>query len=189
MSMESCRECAELVSSEARRCPHCGAPHPTGGRSAPEEPDARSPALPELEAEPVQAEQQNAERPRIGGWLAFFIFTLVMGSIIELLDAVAVAMPWELIYLAVGVWGLVVTVLLFRRSPSAPRQSELLLGTFMSLSAIWLVFGLLAGCATVSKQGLLGFLPNAAWFAYFKRSKRVRATFNVRPRAEPQALE
>ncbi|HKS17120.1 MAG TPA: hypothetical protein VJU16_07390 [Planctomycetota bacterium] len=29
--MASCRECTAQVSSEARACPHCGAPAPTGG--------------------------------------------------------------------------------------------------------------------------------------------------------------
>lgn len=127
--------------------------------------------------------QPDAVRTGLGGWLGLFSITLEIGSLINFFRGLN-TLPWGLINVVAGLWGLGVCVLLFKKTPSAPRHAMRFLAALMVLTGISFVVALSLHEHAMSESELGALVIAAIWYGYFKRSKRVRATFNARVTVE-----
>jgi hypothetical protein len=179
-----CARCGQQIPDVSEICPLCGRDAsvklaaPSG--VAPEA--AAAVALAPSETTPLRPIRKDLQG--VGGWLLLFCIGLVVLSPLVTLALVinapntdALAMALEFVRAALGV---VVGILLWNIRPVA-------------FTLLWIYFGIIA---LFSVLGIVGFVMNAeqtapqdlivsiraliyvlAWFWYFKKSERVRATF------------
>jgi Protein of unknown function (DUF2569) len=148
------------------------------------------------------AHRSNQNYHRVGGWLALFCFTLLVFTpiialrLLGFLFALVVyersvrALWSEAAFDAAGgvaliVFGLVVSVQLLRIKPNAVKLTMTYLVSYAGYAvfaavAAPLLFGHAWRMSQLRDAGLAAVLA-AVWATYFKRSKRVAATYRTLP--------
>lgn len=178
----SCWECGETVDESAPNCPSCGAPDPASDRPNPMEVD--SPTLsgeraqgPSDRGKPgYEPAREDGATEGLGGWLAFFIFTLFLGAIVNVLGGIA-TMPYGVIDLGLGAWMFACGVLLVQKRPNAVDLTKKALWAVAAYGGLVVLIGAADGDGELAGVGLRSLVYAGIWLAYLTRSERVRATF------------
>lgn len=133
----------------------------------------------------------------IGGWLIFFIITLVIISPIAALYysfsgyyVIDGVFDWGLILIQIGlaIWGIVVGILLWTKKSQAVIRTKEYLLSYLCLNIFFVIFALFLGgyssdsnlLVSDSMAALRTIIYFSIWFSYLNMSKRVKNTFKER---------
>jgi hypothetical protein len=128
---------------------------------------------------------------RVTGWLAFFIFQVVIGATTELLVAFLgpadsrARLAWSIVGIALSLYGFWCAALLIRRRPLAPTHARLWILLNVSVTLIAAALAFLANEHSVDEPTLTAALRSlffaAVWLRYLSASKRVAAVYTSGP--------
>jgi Protein of unknown function (DUF2569) len=135
------------------------------------------------------AEADGPDLSRVTGWLAFFIFQVVMGATAELLFAFLeladspARLAGSIVGMALSLYGFWCAALLIRRRPLAPTHARLWMLLNLSATLIAAALAFLANEHSVDEPTLTAALRSlffaAIWLRYLSASKRVAAVYTA----------
>ncbi len=192
-----CVHCGAYLESSAASCSVCGKPNPVGNAtssssaasvavaSAPA-PSAAPPALAQERPSP-EVERLRAEHPElvgVRGWLAWFcIIAAIISPIIVVVGILSEPSPYSVFHLALAVFSVVTGIAIWKLWPQALKLTKILLIIQFVIGAILVASQILNSSAMASSNaspdagGARALVGSIVWFSYFKKSRRVRATF------------
>jgi hypothetical protein len=150
---------------------------------APPSVPARHSQQPDQEVERIRRE--NPELIGVGGWLLWFcIITTIIAPLINIGSTLSSPSAFSVIDLGLAAFMLITGVNLWRITPRALRLTKILLAIQFWLGVV-LFIAQIAGSATESSAGdsrsdtgaFRMLVGSTIWWFYFKKSKRVKATF------------
>jgi hypothetical protein len=129
---------------------------------------------------------EHPELVGVRGWLAwFYIITAIVSPVIVLLSTIAEPSPYSIIDLGLAGFSVVTGVAIWRLWPRALTLTKVLLGIQFAIGAL-IVLGQIvetstSGASSSSSSpdatGARALVGSIIWFSYFKKSRRVKATF------------
>jgi hypothetical protein len=181
-----CARCGEQIPDASELCPLCGREATLNLPPPPPLPvPAAAPALGQIrwfdEPQNIGAPMRRPDLKGVGGWLLFFcILRTVFAPLAMVVRVSSAGFNLGTIFdLAFTAFGVFVGIMIWTVNASA----FMLLWIFFSVSAVLLILAIIAtslsGIRGVEHMGQLvwALAFTIIWFAYFKKSDRVQATF------------
>lgn len=151
-------------------------------------------------SEPTRQAQEGVEaalaevqigRPQpngVGGWLALLVFGLLIGGPIALLAGIAQNPSPTVIFVSVvfGAWSVYCGIYLARQKPNAPRITKIFFIALFCFYALAIAVFILMDATkpgsfdvdTATGRTLGTLLSTIGWYAYLRKSKRVKNTYS-----------
>jgi len=192
-----CTTCGSQNPEVGAFCFNCGKPLVTHGSAvgtsaaavspAPEvmtapshSPDAAAPEPAESLVDP-EIQRLRSEHPEwvgVGGWLGWFcIIATVISPLVILAGIASQPSVYSVFDVALGAFSVYTGVCLWKVLPRALRMTKILLIVQFCIGAL-LLLGQIVDSSAKSDPAVMRMLVGAiVWFSYFKKSKRVKATF------------
>ena len=177
-------------------CYNCGKPltqvmvSPSGAAVAPAprvapthqpatQPGAAAPAdLPAADPELLRIRSEHPELVGVGGWLGWFSIVIgVLSPLFILGGIISEPSVYSVFDLALGAFSIYTAVLIWRVSPRALRMTKILLILEFCIAALLLVAQLSDTSSKSDPAATRMLFGSIVWFSYFKKSRRVKATF------------
>ena len=180
-----CARCGEQIPDASEKCPLCGREATLHMPPPPLPSAAAAPAPGQIRwpDEPYQIgpPKRRPDLDGVGGWLLFFCITrTVLAPLVTVARLSSRGLdPGSVIDLSFTAFGVLVGIMVWIVNSSA----FVLLWIYFGLSALLLLLGIaalvLSGALGPQQMGQLfwGLAFTVIWFAYFKKSDRVQATF------------
>ena len=137
------------------------------------------------------ADIDGPDLSRVTGWLAFFIFQVLIAATAQLLFALfapagsPARLAESIVGIAVSLYGFWCAALLIRRRPLAPTHARLWMLLNLSATLIAAALAFLANDNSVDEPTLTAALRSlffaAIWLRYLSASKRVAVVYTNRP--------
>jgi Protein of unknown function (DUF2569)/zinc-ribbon domain len=176
-----CARCGEQIPDSSAICPQCGREASLNHIVAPSIPAPTTPAAEQFNT-PLTQSFIPRRQQEVGGWLMFFCILLIV-----VVPVFVMAMAWSgdfgieaMFNIAWAAFGVLVGAMLWNVHPRA----FVLLWIYFGMTALIIVLtivnlataeeGATAHDSVLVFRGIIYFI---AWFLYFKRSERVKATF------------
>jgi zinc-ribbon domain len=138
-----------------------------------EEESLHRPVDPEIERIRVE----HPELIGVGGWLKWFCFVVtILSPLIVVAGAFSDFTGYSLFDLGLAAYSIYTGVNVWNVSPRALRFVKVLLIIHFCLGAL-IIIGNLGTPAANDPAGSRMLISSIVWFSYFKKSKRVKATF------------
>jgi hypothetical protein len=123
------------------------------------------------------SEAGSVRLSEVGGWLLLFCFIYTIltpaGALLEIISDPQSSAP--IVFLAV--LSFVTGISVWRRASRALQLTKLMLVVFFGVGLLGLVLGIISASNDADWVEIDLMAEAVIWFLYFKRSKRVRATF------------
>ena len=192
-----CIHCGSFLQSSAATCSVCGKANTTGimvaispGAVPAGVAAAQMATLPPVIAQEradSEVERLRADHPElvgVRGWLAWFcIVAAIVSPVIVLVSTLAEPSPYSLFDLALTVYSVLTGVAIWKLWPRALKLTKVLLIIQFAIGVILVAGQILdsstanSSSATPDVSGARVLVFSIVWFSYFKKSRRVRATF------------
>jgi len=177
-----CFNCGNALTS-----PHAAvasiASYPIPGGSVQAAPSFPPTSPGQLTSEVERIRNEHPELIGIGGWLLWFcIVTTIIAPVVNVVSIMSKPSGYSIIDLALAVYMVITGVNLWRISTRALRLTKVLLAIQFWIGTFLFVIQIAASASgdTTSSSDAGGFrmlVGSIIWWFYFKKSKRVKATF------------
>jgi hypothetical protein len=123
-------------------------------------------------------DSEHPELAGVGGWLWLFCFLLTVQPLTSIVEAAIRPWNyWNIPWLCLCVFSVFTGYSLWRMTPRALLLVKVFLIMWFCLGTLALSYSIAAGTRLESGEHLESMIEAAMWFLYFKKSKRVKATF------------